>query len=81
MDPESVAELVRSHIEGSEVQVQAAGSHYDVLVVSGTFEGKRPVQRQQLVYAALNEAIASGRIHAVNIRALTPEQRRESPGA
>jgi acid stress-induced BolA-like protein IbaG/YrbA len=35
----------------------------------------RPVRRQQTVYAALNEAIASGSIHAVTIHAFTPTER------
>jgi acid stress-induced BolA-like protein IbaG/YrbA len=32
------------------------------------------VKKQQLIYAALNEQIADGTIHAVNIRTYTPAQ-------
>ena len=35
------------------------------------FEGKRPVQRQQVIYGALNEQISSGVIHAVNMKTFT----------
>ena len=38
------------------------------------FEGKRTVQRQQVVYAALQEQIASGVIHAVNMKTFTNEE-------
>ena len=34
----------------------------------------RPVRRQQLVYAAVNELIRDGSVHAVNIKALTPDE-------
>jgi acid stress-induced BolA-like protein IbaG/YrbA len=32
------------------------------------------VKRQQTVYGALRDAIASGSIHAVNIQAFTPDE-------
>ena len=51
-----------------------SGNHCTVVVVSDDFEGLNQVKRQQKVYQCLNEKIASGEIHAVNIRALTPEQ-------
>jgi acid stress-induced BolA-like protein IbaG/YrbA len=41
-------------IDGAEVEVQAAGAgHFVITVVSAAFEGKNPVQRQQLVYGAI----------------------------
>ena len=41
--------------------------------------GKRPVQRQQLVYSALQEQIAAGDIHAVNMRTYTPQEWQQLP--
>lgn len=41
------------------------GSHIAVEVVSPLFAGKRPVQRQQLVYKALWEEL-QGPVHAVD---------------
>lgn len=75
VDAGTVEALVKAQLEDCEVTVEGAGSNYDITVVGGVFEGLRPVQRQQLVYAALNDRIAAGEIHAVNIRALTPDQR------
>ena len=34
------------------------GSHISIVVVSDAFEGKRPVQRQQLVYKAIWEEVS-----------------------
>lgn len=68
---QQIGDLVRAAIPGSRVGVGGDGYHVEVLVVSDTFSGLRPVQRQQRVYAALGEAIRSGALHAVNIRALT----------
>lgn len=74
MDANTVEGLIKAQLEGCEVRVEGAGSNYDITVIGDVFAGKRPVQRQQMVYAALNDRIAAGEIHAVNIRTLTPDQ-------
>lgn len=68
---QQIGDLVRVAMPGARVGVGGDGYHVEVLVVSDAFEGLRPVQRQQRVYAALGDAIRSGALHAVNIRALT----------
>lgn len=74
MDAKKVEALISTQLDDCEIRVDGAGSNYDITVIGSIFAGKRPVQRQQLVYAALNDAIAAGEIHAVNIRTLTPEE-------
>ncbi|QIB66593.1 BolA family protein [Kineobactrum salinum] len=74
MDASTVKALLEAQLAGCQIGVEGEGNRYDITVVGEVFAGKRPVQRQQLVYAALNEQIASGAIHAVNIRTFTPEQ-------
>ena len=74
MDANTVETLVRAAFEDAEIQVEGSGANYDITVVSPVFEGLRPVKKQQLVYGALNETIASGAIHAVNIKTFTPEE-------
>jgi acid stress-induced BolA-like protein IbaG/YrbA len=71
MTEQQIGDLVRGAIPDALVSVGGDGYHVDVSVVSDAFTGLRPVQRQQRVYAALGEAIRSGALHAVNIRALT----------
>jgi len=74
MQPEQIQALLQDKIEGSQVDVNVDGSHVNVVVVSPVFEGLSPVKKQQLVYAVLSEQIASGVIHAVNMKTYTPEQ-------
>ncbi|PLW82915.1 cell division protein BolA [Kineobactrum sediminis] len=74
MDQATVTALLAAQLTECEIQVQGSGDRYDITVIGDIFAGKRPVQRQQLVYAALAEQIAAGAIHAVNIRTFTPEQ-------
>ncbi len=74
MQPDQIKALLESQIPDSEVQVNVEGSHINLIVVSPAFEGLNPVKKQQLVYGALSDEIASGVIHAVNMKTYTPEQ-------
>ena len=74
MEATTVQDLVSQAFPDGDVQVEIVGGHYTVTVVSAACEGVRAVARQQKVYAPLADAIASGALHAVNIRALTPAE-------
>ena len=50
------------------------GSHFHITIVSKQFSGLRAVARQQLVYKILGEYIENGSIHAVIIKAHTPDE-------
>ena len=61
------------HHEGG-VDGRAGGeSHFNLTVVSSAFEGLGRVQRQRTVNALLREELA-GPVHALSIRALTPDE-------
>lgn len=49
------------------------GSHLFVHVVSSRFAGLRPLERHRLVYGAAGDLLPT-RIHALQLRALTPEE-------
>lgn len=49
------------------------GGHFRVTIVSATFGGRSLVERHRQVNAALDELFA-GRIHALALRTLTPEE-------
>lgn len=50
----------------------AKGAHFQVLIVSGEFQGKLPIERHKLVYAALKSEIEEEEIHALALKTLTP---------
>jgi acid stress-induced BolA-like protein IbaG/YrbA len=74
MDQEEIKAFVAAAMPGTEVQVSGDGRHFDLLIVGPQFEGARTIKRQQMVYGVLNEHITSGAIHALNIKAYTPEE-------
>jgi len=74
MNPDDVKELLLAGLPGCDITVESDGSHFSILVVGDLFEGLRPVQRQQKVYAVLQAQIAEGSIHAVNMKTFTPNE-------
>lgn len=50
-----------------------SGGHFSVVVITPEFAGKSALQRHRMVYAALGDALGAG-IHALGIRAFTPEE-------
>ncbi len=71
MQNDEVKQLLRTHLPDCEVEVEGDGSHFDVTVVGDVFEGLNAVKKQQLVYAGLNQQIADGSVHAVNMKTYT----------
>jgi len=81
MDLQEVKRQLQQALPGCEVEIQGDGRYYDVVAWGEHFEGMSRVQRQQAVYAVLNPWIASGEMHAVNMRLLTPSERAQQQQA
>ena len=80
MDPTEISELIEAGLPEAHVRVSSGdNTHFQALVVSEKFAGKRPLARHQLVYACLGSLVGN-EIHALSINALTPEEWRERGG-
>jgi acid stress-induced BolA-like protein IbaG/YrbA len=71
--PESVKQYIAAGLECSHLEVEGDGQHFNAVIVSNAFAGKRLVQRHQLVYAALGDRMRE-EIHALSMKTLTPEE-------
>jgi BolA family transcriptional regulator, general stress-responsive regulator len=58
---------------GHAEALAAGGGHFSITVVSDTFTGQTPIRRHQVVYALLADLIPN-RIHALQLRTLTPDE-------
>ena len=74
MNPEELKVIIEQSLTCEHLDVTVDGSHAFITVVSEVFEGLNTVKRQQTVYAALNDSIASGALHAVHMKTYTPAQ-------
>jgi acid stress-induced BolA-like protein IbaG/YrbA len=67
----TIETLIEDSIKPEHLDVTGDGSHFQVIVVSNQFDGLRAVQRQQKIYALVNQQIADGSIHALTIKTYT----------
>lgn len=61
------------HHDGGMDAKEGGESHFNLTVVSGAFEGVSRVQRQRMVQKVLADELA-GPVHALSIKARTPEE-------
>ena len=71
--PADVQRYIGEGLECEVLEVAGDGRHFEALIVSRLFEGKRLIQRHQLVYAALGDRMRE-EIHALSMKTLTPEE-------
>jgi acid stress-induced BolA-like protein IbaG/YrbA len=67
MTANDVKALLDVAFENADISVTGEGANFQLSIVSDVFADKRAVARQQMVYAVLNDQIASGDIHAVTM--------------
>jgi acid stress-induced BolA-like protein IbaG/YrbA len=71
--PELIHGYISAGLPCTHLEVEGDGQHFSAVIVSPAFAGKRPIQRHQLVYAALGERMRE-EIHALSMKTLTPEE-------
>lgn len=74
MCPDDVKALIEKGIPDSEAIVSGEGCNLNVAVISDVFEGKTMLAEQKMVFATVNELIASGELHALGIKAYTKSE-------
>ena len=74
MTPEHIQQLIATRMPDAAVEVSGGEGKFVANVISDTFAGLTPIKRHQLVYACVNDEIASGELHALTIVAKTPDE-------
>lgn len=74
MENSEIKDVLMNALALEEVQVTGDGSHFQVIAVGELFGDMSRVKQQQAIYAPLMEYIADNRIHALSIKAYTPEE-------
>lgn len=74
MHPDQIKQYIRAGMNCEYLELDGDGQHFQALVVSAEFAGLNRVQRQQRVYRTLQEKLATGELHALSFKTLTPEE-------
>jgi acid stress-induced BolA-like protein IbaG/YrbA len=79
MTADDLRSLIAAGLPCDHVQVEGDGRHWSAVIVSSAFQGKRPIQRHQLVYATLGARMHTDEVHALSMRTLTPAEWSSQP--
>ncbi len=71
--PEDIRGYIAAGLTCETLEVTGDGQHFEALIVSDAFAGKRLIARHQIVYGVLGEWMKQ-EIHALSMRTLTPEE-------
>lgn len=74
MTAEELQTLIARGLACDHLEVSGDGRHWSTVIVSTAFEGKRPIQRHQLVYATLGQRMHTDEVHALSMKTHTPAE-------
>ena len=73
---DQIKQAIESQVPDSTAEVGGDGRHFEIQVISPVFEGKRTLEKQRIVQAALSELMAGSNapVHAIaRLDTLVPE--------
>ena len=76
MIEKKIKEKLKNGLENAEVFIQdmtGTNDHFNVMIISKSFEGLRLIERHRLVYKILDSMVTK-EIHALQLKTLTLEQ-------
>ncbi|MFZ5485118.1 MAG: BolA family protein [Pseudomonadota bacterium] len=73
LEPEHIDIEDESAAHAGHAGAASGGGHYRLRIISKQFAGLGAVARHRLIYQHLGD-LMTGRIHALSIRALTPDE-------
>lgn len=74
MKTEEVEKLIKSGLPDSQVFVDGEDCNFSVTVVSSQFQNCSLLEKQKMVLATVNEAISTGDLHAITVKAYSTEE-------
>jgi len=82
MTADQIQTMIANGLPCEHVHVEGDGRHWFATVVTSAFEGLRPIQRHQQVYATLGDKMANDEVHALSMKTFTPaEWKTQAPSA
>lgn len=74
MTADELTSLISAGLTCDHCQLEGDGRHWYATIVSKSFEGKRLIQRHQMVYATLGNRMQTDEVHALSMKTFTPAE-------
>lgn len=79
LNPTHLELIDDSHLHIGHAGSKNGGKHFRLTIASDAFSGVSRLKRQRMIQDLLQDLLISGSIHALSIRAYTPEEFQSSP--
>ncbi len=74
MTADELRNLIVAGLPCEHITLEGDGRHWFATIVSPAFDGKRLIQRHQLVYRAMGERMHTDEVHALSMKTFTPAE-------
>ena len=74
MTADDIKDIIGAGMACDYITLEGDGRHWYAVIVSAEFEGKRPIQRHQRVYATLGDKMQRDEVHALSMKTFTPAE-------
>lgn len=74
MTLEEIQTKLKQGISDAQVEVNGDGCNCSTTIVSPHFEGMSLLARQRMILAIMRDDLQSGELHALSIKAYTPDE-------
>jgi acid stress-induced BolA-like protein IbaG/YrbA len=74
MTADELQTIISQGLSCQHIEVSGDGRHWAAVIVPPAFEGKRLIQRHQMVYATLGKRIQTDEVHALSMKTHTPAE-------
>ncbi len=77
MQSTQIKEVIEGKLPGAQVSIRdltGTADHWEVWVVSSSFEGKSMLEQHRLVKSFFEKEIAAGTLHAFSLKTFTPSE-------
>lgn len=81
MTAEELQSIIEASLPCEHCTLEGDGRHWFATLVSSAFEGKRSIQRHQMVYATLGPRLHTDEVHALSMKTFTPTEWQQQHGA
>ncbi len=80
MTEDEIVKVVRGILPEAKLEVRGENCSFELLVVDNSFIGKSVLQRQRPILALFKAPLATGELHALSIKAKTPDEIEKQSG-
>ena len=80
MDQETIIARIRAVYPDADIGINGADCNFELQIVSPAFAGVSLVKRQQSILSLFRDELAGGQLHALSVKARTPDEQKSSSG-